>query len=116
MCLHDYIQVEQGKCFWHNYEMHLQHNQVSSNSVSEDIPTHTKWYHSWHWSHGTILYPCLSGSQHTQYILNEVIIALHNIILVLTEGNTVNSFVCKQERKCDLIFGKSYYISTRSSL
>ena len=26
--------------------MHLQHNQVSSNSVHEVIPTHTKWYHS----------------------------------------------------------------------
>ena len=95
--------------------MHLQHNQVSSNSVSEVIPTYTKWYHSWHWSHATILSPCRSGSRHKQYILNEVIIALHNVCLVLTEGNTVNSFFCKQERKCDLIFRTSYCISTGSS-
>ena len=98
--------------------MHLQHNQVLSNSVYEVIPTHTKWYHSWHWSHAIILSPCffrMLATWHTQYILNEVIIALHNICLVLTEGNTVNTFFCKQERKCGLVFGTSYCILTGSS-
>ena len=69
--------------------MDLQHNQVSSNSVYEVIPTHTKGYHCGisHMQPSYLL--VFSGRRHKQYILNEVFIALYNVCLVLTEGNTV---------------------------
>ena len=95
--------------------MHLQHNQVSSNSVHKVIPTHTN---------GTILalVTCnhlislfFSGSRQKQYILNEVIIVLYNVCLVLTEEETMNSVFCNQERKCGIVFGTSYCILTGSS-
>ena len=53
-----------------------------------------------------------SGRWHKQYILNEVIIALYNVFLVLTEGNTVNSVFYNQERKDGLVYRPSYCILT----
>ena len=63
------------------------------------FPTHTKWYHSGisHMQPSYLL--VFSGSQHKQYILNEVIIALYNVCLILTEGNTVNSVFCNHAGK-----------------
>ena len=88
--------------FWHNYEMHLQHNQqhIQNGTILELVTC----------NHLVSLF--FSGSRHNQYILNEVIIALYNVFLVLIEGNTVNSVFYNQERKGGLVFGTSYCILT----